>query len=207
VFWTDPYASTWFPSKAAPAGAPQGAVTTAAGTGTPPAPKAVAGSPYRVSVSEPGEVFLQPDLSRGLATYVQRSQALAKRVLRKGAADGVLTFAQPVGQVELDRLAAAGVTLVSVEAVGNSPAGRLTVGGPYHRGILKELSAVAEAHGGTDVAVVSAEVRVTLSSYRTAISDAMVYHVDLAKGHFRQHSPAIRDVEMNDLYWVLAGWV
>jgi hypothetical protein len=212
AFGTKGWTGTWPSASADPCDSDGGPLGPAMGAA---APSSLA-SGYTVSVSERtvgsrkfAEVYIQPDLSRGLSDYADTAKVLAGQLIKSGPAAGVITFAIPVGRAELEQMEDLGLVIHTIEAVSTElPSGlRLTYSNSFGPHVWDQMQRSAVEYGTEMLGVVSAEVTVpSAAAYRRLQARDDVFLIDLSPEQIRRSTPGA-DPDMNDLYWHVAGWI
>ena len=167
--------------------------------------------PYRVfAMDDPGEVFLEADLTAGLDSYALAARDVAVAALNAGPARSVVTFRRPISAEDVARLAAAGLVVDRIEAVSerdSTDGTRLTYSALADATAWERIAAAFAEEEVGSLGVVAVEGMVPdVATLRQIQSDDAVFLVDLSVAHFAQRHPEIRDVGQDGLYWELAGW-
>lgn len=167
-------------------------------------------APFRVFEDGDG-VFVDPNLERGLSEYREEIHDLGRRFMSTVRdAEAVLTFAEPLSQADLAELAASGIVIVAIEAIGIDGGGtRFSAGAPYTDDVLALLTAYVEetVSGSTLQGVVAAEaVIANRTALDAAVADPRVFSVDLSAAVAKQAAGLSETPTVNDLYWYVAGW-
>lgn len=162
--------------------------------------------PFTMALDNNGKVWIRPNLSRGLDWYVTQSAARGEAVVQAGAAEGVATFTRPLREEDLVELSAAGLEILSVEAIGRDPSGIASVGTSFGSDLDNRLSDIGGPRQISVEGVVSADIIVrSAASYRRLSEDPRVLLVDLAREEVLRSRGTTDSVLLNDLYWTFAG--
>lgn len=172
-------------------------------------PEVAGGRPYTAAAgNDPNDVHLRAEMTGGVHAYAEEARALAASVIERGPSRGVLTFARPVGHEVVAQLEAAGAIVSEIEAVSdqNTDGLRWTYFGVNEPGIWDAIAADADEQGVSVLGIIAAQVEMPDAAVLDAIqSRADVFLVDLAIEDYARRAAGF-DVNMNDVFWKLAGW-
>jgi len=167
-------------------------------------------APFRV-FEDGDDVFIDPNFDRGLDEYREDIHELGRQFMSTARdAEAVLTFTQPLSDADLIELAANGIIIVAVEAIGNDGSGaRFSAGAPYTDDVWASLTEFAQETvvGSTLQGVVAVDVVMPdRTALDAAVADPRVFSVDLSAAVVKQMAGLSETPKVNDLYWFVAGW-
>jgi hypothetical protein len=162
-----------------------------------------------VTGDEPGEVVVHPDLSGGLPAYANRAHALARALAAHGPVSATVTFMAPLGESDITALAQTGTEVRSVEAVTRQDTQGLhwTFGGAYRPETFQFFDSASADHDLQLLGITSAQIIVPdVATLNRILRLGTVYVLDASAEQVARADHSVRDVQLNDLYWELAGW-
>lgn len=157
--------------------------------------------------SSEDEVVVVPKMPDGLGAYRKAASGVATALVARGPARAIITFARPISIAELRDLQADGLHVETVEAVTTDEHGpRWSIGGAAGPSLDKQIQASVDASGEKLLGIVAAQAIVERTSLKMVQTDERVALVDLSIEHYARGHKEARDIVMNDINWMLAGW-
>lgn len=198
------------PGTSATAGSPELASpdTLDLQAASPTAEAATMATPYTLERAG-NQVFARPLAEKGLYEYAAVAHELGGALVAVGPARGIATFSYPLTPADLRELEALGLVIETYEAVSEPTADstRWTMFNAFTPAAHDEIADFATENTLVIDGIVSATVVVPdRSTLQAAIRSPKVFMIDLAPEQIRRSLGRDIDLEMNDRFWVLAGW-